>query len=309
MSQKHQAASIKQRLLNAARASGEDFNLLLVRYAIERLLFRLSQSKEVDHFVLKGAALFRLWSTAPHRPTRDVDLLGFGSPDRERIEAVFRSLCLAKVSDDGLEFDPDSVESSRIKEDAEYEGVRVTLSSNLGSAVIRLQVDVGFGDAVIPPPEWASYPVVLPAESPRLLAYRQETVVAEKLHAIVALGLSNSRMKDYYDLRFLSQHFAFDGQQLSEAVRATFTRRRTHLPIAVPTGLTEEFATDDAKKTQWRAFLKRSRLEPDGLELDHVIAELYEFFIPLMTSFRAVHEFQGVWTPGGPWQNLDRSSL
>jgi hypothetical protein len=208
--------------------------------------------------------LFHLWTAAPHRPTRDVDLLGRGTPDLALLEEVFRAVCALAVEEDGLDFAPDSVVAERFKDDAEYEGVRVMLDARLGSARIRLQIDVGFGDAVVPPPEPAEFPVLLDQPAPRLRVYWRQTVVAEKLQAMVDLGLANSRMKDFFDLRFLASTFDFAGPELAGAIEATFARRNTAVPQEVPTGLTDGFAADTAKQTQWRAFPHRSRPRPRG---------------------------------------------
>ncbi len=299
---KNTAASVKQRLLNLSRARGEEFNLLLVRFGIERLLYRLGRSEHASEFVLKGAMLFHLWTAAPHRPTRDVDLLGRGTPDLERLEQVFRAVCAVTVEDDGLDFAPDSVAAERIKDDADYEGVRVMLDARLGSARIRLQIDVGFGDAVVPPPEPAEFPVLLDQPAPRLRVYRRETVVAEKLQALVDLGLANSRMKDFFDLRFLAATFDFAGPELARAIEATFARRNTPVPRDVPTGLTDEFAADATKQTQWRAFLRRSGLDRGDLELAAVVGGLRDFLLPPLEALAAGTPFELDWPAGGPWR-------
>lgn len=296
------AASVKQRLLNLSRQRGEEFNLLLVRYGIERLLYRLGRSEHAAAFVLKGAMLFRLWTAAPHRPTRDVDFLGRGTPDLDRLRRAFRAVCATAVEDDGLEFLSESVTAERIKDDAEYEGVRVTLDAGLGSARIRLQIDAGFGDAIVPPPEPADFPVLLDQPAPRLLVYRRETVVAEKLQALVDLGLPNSRMKDFFDLRFLAATFAFAGRELARAIDATFARRNTALPREVPTGLTDAFAADPAKRTQWRAFLRRSGLDNEDLELGEVVGGLRRFLLPPLEALAGGAPFEMDWPAGGSWR-------
>ncbi len=295
-------ASVKQRLLSLSRQRGEDFNLLLVRYGIERLLYRLGRSEHATDFVLKGATLFHLWTAVPHRPTRDVDLLGKGTPDLDRLRQVFRAVCTAEVEGDGLDFDPNSVVAERIKEDAEYEGVRVMLNATLGSARIRLQIDVGFGDAVVPPPVRAEYPVLLDLPAPHLLVYQRETVVAEKFQAMVDLGLVNSRMKDYFDLRFLAANFAFSGPMVAKAIEATFARRNTPVSSDVPTGLTVEFASDVLKQTQWRAFLARSGSKNEDMELSEVVIGLRDFLIPPLEALAAGTPFEMYWPAGGPWQ-------
>ena len=272
-------ASIRQRLLERARIRGEDFQLVLDRYAVERLLYRLSISPHRDQFLLKGALLFALWFDQPHRPTRDADLLGFGSPDPERLAAIVAELC-AIEDEDGLRFDVGSMTVEPIREEAAYEGLRARLVAFLGGARCHVQWDVGFGDAVTPGPQDMDYPVMLDEyQPPRLRVYPRETVFAEKLEAIATLGIANSRMKDYFDLLALLREGAMDSAVLADAVRATFKRRGTALPDGVPFGLTDAFATDAQKQSQWAAFLRRNRLAAPALAA--VVAELRAFFVAL----------------------------
>lgn len=272
-------ASIRQRLLDRARARGQDFQLVLDRFAVERLLYRLSISPHRDHFLLKGALLFALWFDHPHRPTRDADLLGFGTPDADRLATVLAELC-AIESDDGLTFDAGSITVEPIREEAAYEGLRVRLLAFLGSARCHVQWDVGFGDAVTPAPADVEFPVLLEGMPvPSLRVYPRETVFAEKLEAIATLGIANSRMKDYFDLLALLREGAMDPAVLALAIRATFQRRASALPDGVPFGLTDAFASDAQKQSQWTAFLRRNRLEAP--ELATVVAEVREFVIAL----------------------------
>jgi len=248
-SPKNVAASVRQRLLNRIRQSGQDANLIWSRYATERLLYRLSVSEYSQDFVLKGAVLFMVWLGDLHRPTMDVDLLGRGEDSGARMEDVFRRVCDVGVPADGLRFDPRSVKSIPIRRDQQYHGQRVTLTAYLGKARIPLQVDVGFGDAVVPKARTVVYPTLLDLPPPRLRAYRRETVVAEKLHAMVSLGMLNSRMKDFYDLYFLARQFAFEGATVGSAIRAAFERRRTAMLTARPLALTAAFGQDASKQT------------------------------------------------------------
>jgi len=296
------AASVRQRLLNRIRETGEDANLVWSRYAIERLLYRLSVSDFGRDFVLKGAALFTVWTGQPHRPTLDVDLLGHGEDSRERLEAVFRTVCHVAVEPDGLRFDPDSVTAEPIRETQEYGGQRVTLTAYLGKARIPLQVDVAFGDVVTPPAEEITYPTLLDFPAPRLRACPRETVVAEKLHAMVVLGIANSRMRDFYDVYVLAHTFPFDGMTLGRAVTATFERRATSLPAELPLALTEEFSWDATKQTQWRAFLRRSGVGDAQEDFAGVVGELAAFLGPVLTALSEGREFGKVWTPPGPWR-------
>lgn len=293
------AHSIRTRLLTVSKESGEEFNYTLTRYAIERLLVRLAASTHAGGFILKGAMLFRVWSTIAHRTTKDLDLLGSGAPHLDRLAKVFAEICAVVVDDDGMRYDPATVQASRIKEDADYEGVRVTLRAMLGTARIELQVDVGFGDAITPAPVEIVFPTLLPMSAPRLLAYPKETVVAEKLNAMVDRGMANSRMKDFFDLSFLARTTAFDGNTLARAIGATFARRKTPLPAALPVALTAEFYESDAKQKQWTAFAKR--VAPNADPLEQVIAVLAPFLGPPLAHAATPEAFRMAWSPAGPW--------
>ena len=268
----NRAASVRARLLNRARTEKADFNLMLTRYSLERLLYRLSVSPWADQFLLKGALLFDLWFDQPHRPTRDIDLLGFGPSDIEQLIEVFQQVC-TMPSDDGIHFDHASVRAAPIRKEANYEGVRVTLTGTLDNARCAVQIDVGYGDAVTPAPELVQFPALLDdVAAPSLRAYPVYTVIAEKYEAIVSLGMANTRMKDYFDLWFLATYAEIDAAVLRQAVQATFARRRTEVPIVVPMGLSGTFVASPIKQQQWRAFLSKSKLEAPSL--DEVIAKL-----------------------------------
>lgn len=299
---KNVAASVKQRLLDLARERGEEFNLLLIRYAIERFLYRLAQSEQADAFVLKGAILFQMWAEIPHRPTRDVDLLGSGSPDLARMEDIFRKICGLKVEDDGLEFNAASVRATRIREEAEYQGIRLHLQAHLGTARVQVQVDIGFGDAITPKPKKRNFLTLLDFSAPRLLIYPWETVIAEKYQALVERDMANSRMKDFFDLRYMAKEFEFDGTILSKAIQATFKRRKTDLPDTLPTALSEKFTEDAMKRTQWEAFRRRSRLGDLNVTLSQVAVEIWSFVQPVTDSLRGGKSLDMTWPPGGPWR-------
>ena len=274
------AASVQARLLNLARSSSRDYGQVLTRYALERLLYRLSISEHADHFLLKGALLFDLWFDMPLRPTRDIDLLGFGVSETPHLIGVFQDLCGLEV-DDGMVFVAGSLNAQEIRKAANYSGVRVTLRAQLGPSKASIQIDVGYGDAVTPAPEKAAYPVLLDEfAAPLLRVYPRETVVAEKLETIVLLGIANSRMKDYFDLWVLCKHTHGESSLLKQAIHATFQRRGTPLPKALPVGLSEEFALDRQKQQQWRAFLKKNRLEEVALQ--SVVEELRLWLAPLL---------------------------
>lgn len=259
------AASVRARLLNVAKAQGVDFNQVLVRFALERILYRLSQSEHADHFLLKGALLFTLWYDMPHRTTRDADLLGFGASDLESVTQTFRDIASVAV-DDGIVFDPDSVAAEEIRKDAGYAGARIFISGELARARCKTQIDIGFGDAVTPGPVDATYPVLLAdLPAPRLRAYPVYTVVAEKLHAIALLGMTNSRLKDYLDLSVLLDREALDTDLLAQAIKATFERRGMAVPAGLPVGLTDEFAHDPSRQALWQAFIKKNELALEPL--------------------------------------------
>lgn len=296
------SASVHQRLLNLSRKTKQDFNLLLNRYTIERLLYRMTKSLHADRFVLKGAMMFAAWTGRIHRPTRDLDLLGYGENSSEVVARLFRDICMAGVEPDGLTFDPRSIRVTEIREDQEYQGQRVELTAMLGDARIDLQVDVGFGDAVTPRPDQIVFPALLDLPAPLVRAYPKETVIAEKLQAMVLLGMPNSRMKDFYDLWIMSRQFSFDGKRLAQAIVATFRARKTAIPTAPPVALTAAFANEGDKATQWRAFLKRSGLESGGADLPGVIDDLNRFLMPPLVAASNQESLDMVWPPGGPWK-------
>ena len=300
MSVRNISASVRDRLLNKARAEKLDYNLLLTRYALERMLYRLSISKQRDQFLLKGALLFDLWFDVPHRPTHDADFLGFGSAEIPHIEEIFREICRIEV-EDGIAFQPDTVKAAEIRKEANYAGVRVTLLGMLDSARCAVQIDIGFGDAVVPGPDEVHYPVILgEMPGPHLHVYPRYTVVAEKLEALTSLGMLNSRMKDYFDLWILAKHSDFDGLILSRAVAATFERRRTAVPTGVPIGLTDEFVNDAQKGKQWQGFLRKNALDPMPLAM--VVADLRGFLIPVLAAIAAGDSHDYPWRGGVGWQ-------
>ena len=268
----NRAASIRARLKQHADVSKQDFNLVLTRYCLERMLYRLSISDYAGNYLLKGALLFQLWYGHPHRPTQDADLLGFGPDDVPTSVEVFRSIAAIAV-DDGIVFHPKSTTGTEIRKNAGYGGVRVDLRATLDGARIALQVDVGFGDAVTPNSQEVLYPTLITdMPAPTLRVYPKAIVVAEKTHAISVLGMTNSRMKDFFDLWVLLRDETLDNSELERAIEATFARRQTALPRAIPDGLSEAFAHDEGKQLQWRAFLKRNRLE--ALDLAAVLEYL-----------------------------------
>ena len=265
MTMKNIGASVRERINNKAKADNVNTQFLLTRYALERMLYRLSVSEHRDSFLLKGALLFDLWYDVPLRPTRDIDLLGFGLAEIPHLFKVFEDLCAIEV-EDGINFDPVSIKAEEIRKDANYSGTRVTVVGSIDGAKSRVQVDVGYGDAVTPAPEMATYPVMLEdMPAPELRVYPQYTVIAEKFEAIVSLGMANSRMKDYFDLWVLLRNADLQQEILEQAVGATFKRRGTAMPTEIPTGLSDQFAQEKTRVALWEAFVGRNKLNAESL--------------------------------------------
>lgn len=278
---KDRGASVRARLFTLSKATGQTFNLVLTRFALERLLYRLSVSPYADRFVLKGAMLLMTWLEDPHRGTRDLDLLGFGDPGANAMLATFREIVDQDV-DDGVKFDGEGLRVDRIREEIEYGGLRLRTMATIGGARVNVIVDVGFGDALEPSAEVIDYPVMLDLPTPRLRAYARETVIAEKFQAMVALGRANSRMKDFYDIWVLSRSFTFDDDRLPRAIAATFERRGTPIPREAPDALTSAFAADEQKRRQWLAFVENVAIDPRSFEA--VITDLEAFLMPKTTA-------------------------
>lgn len=274
MKAKNIGASIRQRLLNKAREDKRPFNELLQYYAMERFLYRLSISQYKDRFILKGALMLRVWDSPQVRPTMDIDLLGRTSNEEARIAAQIREILTAEVEPDGLDFLIDSVHTELITEEADYKGIRVLFKGFLDTARINMQIDIGFGDIILPEPERLTFPVILDSPSPILLCYSKESAIAEKFHAIVKLGMINSRMKDFYDIWLLSRQFTFDRDTLNKAIKLTFAERMTQMPDTI-IAFTDEFCA--AKQIQWTAFRKRIGQDFVPENLKEVVSELRIF--------------------------------
>lgn len=291
---KNIAASIRERLLALAKERGEDFNFVLTQYAIQRLLYRLSISKFRDQFLLKGAWLFSIWSQEFHRPTRDADFLGFGDNGVDSLVAVFRDICAVSV-DDGLDFDLDSLQGVEIKENTIYQGVRINGYAYLAKARIAIQLDIAFGDVVTPAAETALVPVYLDLPAPVLKVYPVYTVIAEKFQAMVALGIANSRMKDFYDIWRITSIMQLDGAVLLQAVKATFAQRDTKIGGDMPLVFSEEFKSDKNKQSQWQAFLNKSDLNAGAFV--QVMNELLAFIQPVYDTAADNKDWRMVWIP------------
>lgn len=276
--------SVKARLLMLSKERVEDMNIVLKQFSIERLLYRLSQSEHSQKFVLKGAILFIVWESLPHRPTRDVDFLGLGLNDINQVKRIFKEICDTEVVDDGLFFDSDSISGSIIKKDDAYHGIRIKMTAYLGKARIPVQADIGYGDHVFPSPEIVNYPSLLGFPEPRLRAYSIYTVVSEKFHAIVELGIASTRMKDFYDLWYLSKSFNIEENILVTAITETFNKRQTPIPQDESLKFLEEFYSNEQKLIQWNAFVKRNSLLDKSPPFNTIVSSIQNLLSPIIAS-------------------------
>jgi predicted nucleotidyltransferase component of viral defense system len=298
------AASVRDRLLNRSRETGEDFRFVLHRYAAERFLYRLGQSANRKDYVLKGAMLYALWGGSVYRPTHDLDFTGYGENDVADVLAAFKDVCAIAAPDDGIAFDTNSFGTETIRHDSEYAGLRVSFSASLGTARIPMQIDIGFGNAIEPPASDVIYPTLLDAPAPNIRAYPHEAVVAEKLHALVILGERTSRMKDFYDLYTLASQFPFDGETLTRAIGATFARRLTKIEHALPTALTPRFFSDEKRAEQWRAYLERNGLPGAPRDFNLAGERIRAFIAPVWMTFAKREAFTAIWPEGGEWRSI-----
>lgn len=295
------AASVRQRLLNRSKEIHRPFNELLQRFGNERFIYRLSRTSHADQFVLKGALMFTAWKTPVSRPTKDIDLLGRIDNSIETIVGIMKDACDQKVEPDGVIFNAVSVEGTTIMEDADYAGVRIRLYGHLDNARIAIQIDIGFGDVVSPAPRKITYPTILDFPAPKLKGYSRESTIAEKFLAMVKLRELNSRMKDFYDIWLLSRQFDFKGQTLATAIRKTFANRKIKIPSR-PMAFEESFGRDQAKKTQWQAFIHKSKLEDVSADFADVVQTIRKFLGPIAESLSGDNLFTGDWIAPGPWQ-------
>ena len=295
------AASVHQRLLNKSRESAHPFNELFQYYAIERFLYRLSRSSYAEKFILKGALMLMVWEVRAFRSTMDIDMLGKMKTSTDDIIAMVREVCLQDVEPDGVIFDPDSIRGQIITEDAHYEGVRVHFRGLLDTARITIQLDVGFGDVVIPSPELMAYPTILDLPAPQIRGYSKESTIAEKLEAMVRLGIMNSRMKDFSDIQLLSRQFDFDGKTLAAAIGETFSTRHTVIPVD-PIAFTETFMKDERKSTQWKAFLRKNRMIGGPDTFEEAVRAVSLFLKPIVESLANNKPVPATWKASGPWQ-------
>lgn len=295
------AESIRQKLNNRLRERGEDVQFGLQRYAMERFLFRLGRSAQRDRFILKGASLFALWGGCLYRPTRDLDFTGYGLHTAEEALAGIREILETPVEEDGLRFQSDTLSTEPIRDEAEYHGFRIRFQAALGKSSIPMQIDIGFGDTIEPPPLNEEYPTLIGDARPLIRSYPKEAVVAEKLHALVILGERNSRLKDFYDLCVLASRFPFQSDRLSRGIAATFKRRNTPLVGPLPEGLAPRFYSDPARSKQWRIYLQRNSLPGAPGDFNAVGEMLRAFLGPIWNALANLNGEGGEWPPGGPW--------
>lgn len=264
-------------------------------------MYRIGSSPYRDRFILKGALLFHLLDEGEYRPTRVLDLLGYGEFSDEQIKDLFREFCNMEIEWDGIVFDQETLSVTEIRADQEYKGKRVLFLAFLCGARIRMQVDIAFGDSVSPQAREVSYPTILDLPKPRIKAYPLENVISEKAHTIASLGIQNSRMKDYFDIWFLSRNHSFKGEILVKAITATFNRRNTLIPTQIPLGLSDDFSRDRVKNKQWDAFITRIGMDKQASVLSRTVDDLRIFLLPLLEAAATNKPFYLTWKAGGPW--------
>ncbi len=294
------AASVRQRLLNKARTDKRTFNELLQYFAMERFLYRLSESIYADKFVLKGALMLRAWKSPIFRPTMDIDMLAHQTSNEvSEIERLIGTICDTVIASDGLEFNSQSIQGERIVEDADYGGVRISFSGKLDTARIRMQIDIGFGDIIYPGPQHTEMPVILDFPPAVINAYSLESSIAEKFEAMIKLDALNSRMKDFYDIWLLSRQFDFQSLELQKAIHLTLQNRKTELPEEV-TAFSDDFIK--AKTSQWNAFIRKIDTENIIADFKEVVSQIEQFLIPTIEGIHAGTEINLPWVAPGPWE-------
>ena len=245
--------SVRARLLAIAKKENVQLEYLLLRYALERFLYRLGRSRYSDLFVLKGASVFAVWLGPLCRVTRDADVEAIGRFDPEALVSIFKEICSLEYRGDAVEFLLDTVTWEEIKKADKYPGIRIVFKASIGGARVNLQFDVGFGDSIYPAAEKESFPVLLGHDKPILRVYPMYTVIAEKFSTMVARDMLNSRVKDYFDIWLISERFDLEEQLLRQAIERTFNRRRVALPQTMPKALTTDYSSNPARQSQWNA--------------------------------------------------------
>ncbi|VAW41625.1 FIG00645039: hypothetical protein with HTH-domain [hydrothermal vent metagenome] len=299
---KNIAASVRQRLLDKSRKDNRPFSELLQYFTMERFLFRLADSPHIDKFILKGALMLWVWQSPMIRATMDIDMLAsYTSNDIEQVLALIREICVISTEDDGLQFDLDSIKGEHITEDADYKGVRVRFVAWLDKAVVNMQIDIGFGDIVVPGPRKAELPAMLDFKSPEIMCYSLESTIAEKFETMVKLGELNSRMKDFYDIWLLSRQFNFDGTLLQTAITKTMNNRGTTLPLDI-SAFSDEFI--QIKSPQWKAFINKLKQEIIPKDFMNIVHQIEIFLLPIVNAINSGKHLAFSWTAPGPWQAI-----
>lgn len=299
---KNLKASIRTRLQNKAKEEGRPFSEILQYYGMERFLYRISQSEYADKFILKGALMFMVWQVPERRTTLDIDFLAKYDNKISSIEKMIKDICKSKVVPDGLVFDPKNVKGQRIKEDADYEGVRVKFIGLLERSRITMQIDIGFGDIIYPKPEMIEYPVILDLPKPKLKSYPAESIVSEKFEAMIKLGSLNSRMKDFYDIWLMMRRFDFNGLKLGEALKRTFKQRRTSLPQDKPVFAEEIYDERSDRQQLWKAFLNKAEIKHAPEKLSETAGAIEKFLIGPIMAINKNEKFNANWKAPGPWK-------
>jgi len=295
---KNISASVKNRLLDCSRTDKRPFNEILQYFSMERFLYRLSCSTHADRFILKGALMLRAWDASVARPTMDIDLLGRTSNEVQNITTQFQEIMSVNVEPDGITFKSDTINIEKITEDANYEGVRVRFKGKLDTAIVSMQVDIGFGDTIYPGPQKAFIPAILDFPAPEILCYSRESTISEKFEAMVKFGILNSRMKDFYDIWFLSRQYSFDGPKLAEAIRRTFEHRKTELTLKID-AFEKHFIHE--KQIQWRAFCRKLQQEHIPASFSDIVDNIKDFLIPVVASIHEGTSIPAHWKAAGPW--------
>ncbi len=301
---KNIAASVRARLLNLSREKGRPFQEVLEYYAIERFLYRLCQSPYHDRFTLKGALMFYTWNIDSYRPTVDIDLLGATENSPEHLESIVREVCQLVNEEDGIQFHADNILSQKTQIDSEYNGVRLEFQATLDSAKARMKIDIGFGDIVTPDATDVHYPVLLEMDHPVIRGYPPETVIAEKLQTFMKHGLTNSRMKDFYDIWVLAMQFDFEGNILKQAVQSTFKTRASPLDAKTFRDLVRDLAEDDFMQSRWNAFLKKRRLPVSPPGFPELIRFIAAFIEPIMSPEKSDENHNKKWVSGLKWTSI-----
>lgn len=295
-------ASIRDRLRNKAKETNRPFAEVLQYYGMERFLYRFGRSKYADKFVLKGALLFTVWQIPERRTTLDIDFLARYDNQVASIETVIRHVCDVSVESDGLIFDAKTIQGRKIKEDADYEGVRVKFMGFLERSHIPMQIDMGFGDIVYPKTKVIDYPVILDFPKPQLKGYPPESVISEKFEAMIKLGLLNSRMKDFYDIWLMMRQFNFNGSNLVEALKRTFEHRKTNIPAGKPLFVEEIYDEKSDRQILWKAFLRKGNIKHAPEKLAITAKEIENFLIKPLDAINKAQEFVGEWKALGQWK-------